>query len=104
MSSHAKFPNSFAGDVDPESAALMADSQVPWGVDALGGPVTEPAWEVQAQLVFCPRRQDDSLSRTAIHSETAGATVVEAPGSHAIYVSNLNAVAAFIEEAASGVK
>ena len=40
----AKFAASFAGDVNPEDAAFMADSQLPWGVDALGGPITEPAW------------------------------------------------------------
>ncbi len=40
----AKFADSFAADVDPDMAAFMADSQVPWGLDALGGAVTEPAW------------------------------------------------------------
>ena len=41
----AKFAGSFAGDVDPERAAFMADSQVPWGVEALSGSITEPAWK-----------------------------------------------------------
>src|SRR5208283_6053062 len=41
----AKFPASFAADVDPEKAAFMADSQVPWGVEALSGAVTVPAWK-----------------------------------------------------------
>src|SRR5437868_10534033 len=40
----AKFPDSFAADVDPKTAGFMADSQVPWGVDALGCAVTDPAW------------------------------------------------------------
>src|SRR5450631_4894529 len=40
----AKFPASFAGDVDNDKAAFMADSQVPWGVDALSGAITEAAW------------------------------------------------------------
>src|SRR6476619_6299645 len=39
-----KFHESFAGDVDADEAAFMADSQVPWGVDALGGTISEPAW------------------------------------------------------------
>jgi hypothetical protein len=39
-----KFHASFAGDLSAEQAAFMADSQVPWGVDALGGTITEPAW------------------------------------------------------------
>src|SRR5881296_3937803 len=41
----AKFPASFAADVEPEKAAFMADSQVPWGMTALGGAITEPAWK-----------------------------------------------------------
>src|SRR5260370_39184873 len=40
----AKFPASFAADVDPEKAAFMADSQVPLGVAAISGAITEPAW------------------------------------------------------------
>ena len=39
-----KFHASFAGDVSAEEAAFMADSQVPWGIDALGGTISEPAW------------------------------------------------------------
>src|SRR5436190_17718077 len=41
----AKFAASFASDVDPDAAAFMADSQVPWGIEALGGAITEPAWK-----------------------------------------------------------
>src|SRR5215211_2338114 len=39
-----KFAASFAGDLPPAQAQFMADSQVPWGVGALGGSVTDPAW------------------------------------------------------------
>ena len=46
-STRAKFPASFAGDVDTEQAAFMADSQVPWGVGALGGTISEPAWKTK---------------------------------------------------------
>ena len=42
-----EFAASFAADVEPETAAFMADSQVPWGVEALSGAVTEPAWKVK---------------------------------------------------------
>src|SRR5215467_667536 len=41
----AKFRESFAADVDAGLASFMADSQVPWGLDALNGAVTEPAWK-----------------------------------------------------------
>src|SRR4249920_422780 len=39
-----KFAASFAADVDAEKAAFMADSQVPWGVGALSGTISEAAW------------------------------------------------------------
>src|SRR5258708_23234327 len=43
----AQFPASFAADVDAEKAAFMADSQVPWGLEALSGAITEPAWKAK---------------------------------------------------------
>ncbi len=101
----AKFSASFAGDVDPKTAAFMADSQVPWGVDALGGAVTQPAWKSRPSW-YLQVRDDKMIPYPAqqLMSKRARATVVEVPGSHAIYVSNPNAVAALIEQAASGVK
>ena len=64
----AKFAASFAADVDREKAAFMADSQVPWGVDALSGTVGEPAWKSKAELVHGRnRRQDDPAPRPALH-------------------------------------
>jgi pimeloyl-ACP methyl ester carboxylesterase len=100
-----KFAAAFAGDVDPKTAAFMADSQVPWGVDALGGAVTEPAWKSKPSW-YLQVRDDKMIPYPAqqFMAKRAGATVAEVPGSHAIYVSNPNAVAALIEQAASGVK
>ena len=94
-------PDAFAGDVDPGTAALMADAQVPWGVDALGGAVTEPAWKSKPSWYL--RVTDDKmipLPAQQFMSERAGSTVEEVPGSHAIYVSNPQAVAALIKKAA----
>ena len=101
----AKFAASFAGDVDPKTAAFMAASQVPWGVDALGGAVTEPAWKAKPSW-YLQVRDDKMIPYPAqqFMAKRAGATVTEVPGSHAIYVSNPSAVAALIEQAASGVK
>src|SRR6266702_4481599 len=99
----AKFAASFAGDVDPKTAAFMAESQVPWGVDALGGAVTEPAWKSKPSWYLLVR--DDKMipyPAQQFMAKRAGATVVEVPGSHAIYVSNPKAVAALIARAASG--
>ncbi len=46
----AKFPASFAADVDAKKAAFMADSQVPWGLEALSGAITEPAWKAKSRV------------------------------------------------------
>jgi pimeloyl-ACP methyl ester carboxylesterase len=101
----AKFPNSFAGDVDAATAAFMADSQVPWGVDALAGAITEPAWKSKPSW-YLQVRDDKMIPYPAqqFMAKRAGVTVVEVSGSHAIYVSNPSAVAALIKQAASGVK
>ncbi len=97
-----KFHASFAGDLPAEEAAFMADSQVPWGVDALGGSITEAAWRTKPSwyLVATEDRMIPPPAQRAM-SERAGSTVVEATGSHAIYVSQPAAVVALIEQAAS---
>jgi pimeloyl-ACP methyl ester carboxylesterase len=99
-----KFAASFAGDVDPEKAAFMADSQVPWGVEALSGAISDPAWRTKPTwyLVTTEDRMIPPDAQRAM-SKRAGSTVVEVKGSHAIYVSQPGAVAALIEQAAKGV-
>lgn len=96
-----KFHESFAGDVSAEEAAFMADSQVPWGVEALGGTVGEPAWRSKPSRYFVAT-EDRMIPPPAQRSmsERAGSTVVEASGSHAIYVSRPAAVADLIRDAA----
>ncbi|HEX3955738.1 MAG TPA: alpha/beta hydrolase [Trebonia sp.] len=99
-----KFAAAFAADVPAAQAAFMADSQVPWGVDAPGGAVTEPAWRVKPSwyLVATDDRMIPPPAQRAM-AERAGATVTETPGSHAVYVSNPAAVAAVIAQAAAAV-
>lgn len=101
----AKFPASFAGDVDAEKAAFMADSQVPWGVEALGGTISEPAWKTKPRW-YLVTTGDKMIPPPAqrFMSQRAGATVIEVAGSHSIYVSRPDAVAAFIEQAVKGVE
>jgi len=101
----AKFPASFAADVDPEKAAFMADSQVPWGIGAVSGTISEPAWRAKPSwyLIATDDKMIPPDAQRAM-SKRAGATVVEAKGSHAIYVSQPGAVAKLIEEAATGAK
>jgi pimeloyl-ACP methyl ester carboxylesterase len=99
----SKFPASFAGDVDAEKAAFMADSQVPWGVQALGGEISEPAWNSKPSW-YLLTTEDRMIPPPAqrFMSQRAGSTVVEVAASHAIYVSQPNAVAALIKQAAQG--
>jgi pimeloyl-ACP methyl ester carboxylesterase len=101
----AKFPASFAADVDAEKAAFMADSQVPWGVEALGGKISEPAWKTKPSWYLIVT--DDKMippDAQRFMSRRAGSTVAEVKGSHAIYVSQPKAVAALVEQAAKSVK
>jgi pimeloyl-ACP methyl ester carboxylesterase len=100
-----KFATAFAADVDAETAGFMADAQVPWGIDALSGVVTEPAWKSKPSW-YLQVRDDKMIPPPAqeFMSKRAGATVVEVPGSHAIYVSNPRAVADIVQQAASSVE
>ncbi|HEY9404639.1 MAG TPA: alpha/beta hydrolase [Pyrinomonadaceae bacterium] len=100
-----KFPASFAGDVDAERAAFMADSQLPWGVEALGEAIGEPAWRTKPSwyLVAADDRMIPPPAQRLMAGR-AGSTVVEAAGSHAVYVSRPETVAALIEQAAGGTK
>ena len=100
-----KFAASFAADVDPELAAFMADSQVPWGVDALGETISEPAWRTKPSwyLVTTEDRMIPPPAQREM-SKRAGSTVVEVEASHSVYVSQPGAVAELIEKAASEVR
>ena len=99
-----KFPAAFAGDLPADLAAFMADSQVPWGVDALGGTITDPAWRAKPSWYLVTT--DDKMipppaQRTM--SARAGSTVTEVAASHSVYISQPAAVAALIKQAASAV-
>jgi pimeloyl-ACP methyl ester carboxylesterase len=100
----AKFAASFAADVAPEKAEFMANSQVPWGVAALGGAVTEPAWKAKPSWYLVAT--DDHMIPPAAQramSKRAGSSVVEVKGSHAVYVSQPEAVAELIKKAAKSL-
>lgn len=100
----AKFASSFAADVAPDAAAFMADAQVPWGVEALSGAITEPAWRSKPSwyLVTTNDKMIPPDAQRAMSKRT-GARVVEIDGSHAVYVSQPQAVAHLIEEAAKSL-
>src|SRR6266853_1418527 len=101
----SKFAASFAADVEPEKAAFMADSQVPWGVEALAGTISEPAWKTKPSWYLLVT-EDKMIPPPAqrFMPQRAGATVDEVAGSHAIYVSRPDPVAAIIKKAAGAAK
>ncbi|WP_275791617.1 alpha/beta fold hydrolase [Pararhizobium gei] len=101
----SKFAQSFAADVRPDLAAFMAASQVPWGVGALDGRVTVPAWKAKPSW-YLVATDDKMIPPDAQRgmAKRAGAKTVEIPGSHAVYVSNPKAVAEIIEDAANTKK
>jgi pimeloyl-ACP methyl ester carboxylesterase len=95
-----KFAASFAADVAPDLAAFMADAQVPWGVDALAGAITEPAWRTKPSW-YLVTTEDRMIPPDAqrFMSHRANAQVVETVASHSVYVSRPEPVAALIETA-----
>jgi pimeloyl-ACP methyl ester carboxylesterase len=100
----ARFHEVFAADVHADKAAFMAESQVPWGLGALGGEVSEPAWKTKPSWYLVAtedRTIPPPLQR--VMSTRAGSTVIEVPASHAVYISQPDAVAALIEMAAKEV-
>jgi pimeloyl-ACP methyl ester carboxylesterase len=99
-----KFRASFAADVSQAKAAFMADSQVPWNVAALSGSISEPAWKAKPSW-YLVATEDKMIPPPAQRqmAARAGAAIVEAAGSHAIYVSKPEVVAALIAEAAKSV-
>lgn len=100
----SRYHDSFAADVSDEEAAFHADSQVPWGLEALGGIITEAAWRSKPSW-YLHVTEDRMIPPVAQKSMAAriGATVVETPGSHAVYVSRPKTVADIIRTAVSAV-
>jgi pimeloyl-ACP methyl ester carboxylesterase len=98
-----RFHASFAGDLPAEQAAFMADSQVPWGVDALGGTISQPAWRTKPSwyLVTTEDRMIPPQAQRAM-SQRAGSKVTEVAASHSVFLSQPVAVADLIEQAAAG--
>ena len=95
-----KFAASFAADVSEAKAAFLADSQVPWGLDALAGAVSAAAWKTKPSW-YLIATEDKMIPPPAQRqmAQRAGAIVAEAAGSHAIYISKPEAVAALIVKA-----
>jgi pimeloyl-ACP methyl ester carboxylesterase len=99
-----KFHASFAGDLPAGQAAFMADSQVPWNVAAPAGAITEPAWRSTPSW-YLLTTQDGMIPPPAQRTmaDRIGATVTEIAASHSVYVSQPEAVATLIAQAAAEV-
>jgi pimeloyl-ACP methyl ester carboxylesterase len=98
-----KFHAGFAADLPAGQAAFMADSQVPWGVNALGGAISEASWRTKPAWYLIA--SDDKMippPAQRMMAERIGATVTESAASHSVYVSQPAVVAALIKQAAQG--
>jgi pimeloyl-ACP methyl ester carboxylesterase len=97
----SKFAASFAADVEPTLAAFMADSQVPWGVEALAGAISNPAWRSKPSW-YLVASDDKMIPPPAQRSmaKRAESKVVETTASHSVYVSKPKDVAELIARAA----
>jgi pimeloyl-ACP methyl ester carboxylesterase len=98
----AKFHAAFAADLEPSKAAFMADAQVPWGVGAVTAKITQPAWKTKPSW-YLVTTEDRMIPPDAqrIMARRAKARITETQGSHAIYVSRPDVVAALIKSAAT---
>jgi hypothetical protein len=98
-----KFHASFAADLPADLGAFMADSQVPWGTRRAGRRGDRARLAGQAQLVPGHHRgPDDPATGAARHGREGRRHLSEVAGSHAVYVSQPEAVATLIAQAAAG--
>ncbi|WP_326685232.1 alpha/beta hydrolase [Streptomyces microflavus] len=96
----AQFRASFAADVSEEKAALMAASQRPVSVAAFDQPTRRAAWkELPSWALIATEDQAIGAPLERFMAERAGARISEVAGSHAVMVSNPDAVSRIIEQA-----
>jgi pimeloyl-ACP methyl ester carboxylesterase len=100
----AKFAASFAADVPADLATFWADAQLPWGVEALSGQISDAAWRhrpnwylVTSEDRMIPPDEQRSMA------QRIGATTVETASSHSVFASHPEVVTEIIKGADSGV-
>ncbi len=98
----AVFPQAFANDLSAEQGAFLADAQIPVAAAAFNSSATKPAWKVKPSW-YLVATDDHIIPAAAARAwaKRAGSTVVEIKGSHAVFISQPEAVAALIETAAN---
>jgi pimeloyl-ACP methyl ester carboxylesterase len=100
----AKFHDTFAADLPPEQAAVMAVTQRPVAEAAFTEPSRPPAWRsLPSWTVLASPDKAAGTDLIRSMAERAGATITEAEGSHVIMVSRPEVVADVIQTAAAAV-
>jgi pimeloyl-ACP methyl ester carboxylesterase len=99
-----KFRAAFAGDVDPDTAQVMAVAQRPFTEAAFGGPSGPVAWRSVPSWYLLGTEDKAIPPETQRYmAERAGSTIVEVPASHASMVSQPGATTDLILAAARAV-
>ena len=91
------FPGAFAGDVDAQTAGMMAAAQRPWSAAAAAAPSGPPAYR-SIPSWYLLGTQDRAIPPRAqrFMAERGGSTIQEVPASHASYVSQPDAATQLI--------
>ncbi|WP_341956556.1 alpha/beta hydrolase [Microbacterium sp. LWH13-1.2] len=95
------FHSGFAADVNAADAMFMADSQVPVNMAVFGEAVTQAAWHDKPSWAVIAT--DDKAFDQAMLQHMAtrvGADITNVPGSHALFITQADAVADVIATAA----
>lgn len=94
------FHDSFGADLSAAEAMFLADSQVPWGMNAMTESVTVPAWRSKpCWYLVATEDHMIPLSAQRAMAQRAGAATQQVAASHAVYLSQPRAVAAIIQQA-----
>ena len=99
------FHADFAADVPAKEANFMAISQVPISVTAFGTPIVDAAWRSKPSW-YAVATEDHMINPDLerFMAKRASSTTIEVKGSHAIFMSQPEAVAKLIEQAAKDAK
>ncbi len=96
------FPEAFAADVDPDTAAVMAAAQRPFSAAAFAGPSGPPAWKTGTPCWYLLGTEDKAIppALQRFMAERANATIVEVAASHVSFVSQPEAATQLVLQAA----
>lgn len=98
----AKFHSGFCADLSKEQAAFMYDAQVPVSAAVFVTPIKNAAWKTKpGWYVVATEDMTVPPDGQRFMAKRAHAKVVEIKGSHVVFISQPEAVAKVIEQAAS---